>query len=266
MKKPLLLLAGLMFWGWPTCLAGISVVGNLVRTHSVKAGEPFEGIIIVRNNGENSTDARFFQTDYLFFSDGRNLYGDPGTAPRSNAGWITISPSRTTLPPKATTEVHYKGIVPEGADLKGSYWSMLIVEPAAPPAPVVNGDKKEITVGLQTMIRFGIQIVSEIGDTGSRSLKVLDKSLVSKDGKRSFKLDVENTGERLQIPAMSMELFNKDGISVGKLDGGKSRIYSTCSVRYSVDLTEIPPGKYTALVILDNGDDHVTGAQYQLEL
>lgn len=266
MKKAFIPVLALILSGSSFCLAGVSVVGNLVRTHTVKPGDPFEGIVIVRNNGDSPTDAKVFQTDYLFFSNGRNLYGEPGTTPRSNAGWLTITPSRLDLPAKATAQVHYKGVVPGSADLKGSYWSMLIVEPFVPPAPVVNGEKNKITVGLQTMIRFGIQIVTEIGDTGSRSLKVLNKSLVNKDGKKAFRLDVENTGERLQIPALTMELFNKDGISVGKLEGGKSRIYASCSVRYSVDLTEIPPGKYTALVILDNGDDNVTGAQYQLEL
>ena len=266
MKKALTFFLLSLLAGTGPCLAGVSVVGNLVRTHNNKAGEPFQGIILVRNNGSSATDAKVFQTDYQFFSDGRNLYEEAGSTPRSNAGWITVSPSRVTLAANQTAEVHYKGIIPEGADLSGSYWSMLIVEPSVPPAPVVDGEKEKIKVGLQTLIRFGIQIVTEIGDTGTRSLKVLDKAMVKKDGKTAFKLDVENTGDRLQIPALSMELFNKNGVSIGKLEGGKFRIYPSCSVRYSVDLTEIPSGKYTALVILDNGDEHVTGAQYQLEL
>jgi hypothetical protein len=143
---------------------------------------------------------------------------------------------------------------------------MVIVEPYVPPAPVVKGDDKQIRVGLHTLIRFGIQIVTEVGDSGTRSLKIIEKRLEAKEGKKAFKLDVENTGQRLQIPVLTMELFNKNGVSVAKLEGGKSRIYPTCSARYSVDLAEIPAGKYTALVILDSGDDHVTGAQYQLEL
>jgi hypothetical protein len=33
-----------------------------------------------------------------------------------------------------------------------------------------------------------------------------------------------------------------------------------------VDLSHVRPGKYTALVIMDSGEDSVVGAQYALEI
>ena len=119
---------------------------------------------------------------------------------------------------------------------------------------------------MQTVIRFGVQIVTEVGEGGNGTLHVTNKRLESNGPKRWFLLDAENTGNRVMVPAIWVELFNKEGISVGKFEGERSRIYPACSVRYHVDVTEVPPGQYTALVILDNGDDHVMGAQYEMAI
>jgi hypothetical protein len=65
---------------------------------------------------------------------------------------------------------------------------------------------------------------------------------------------------------MSVEMFDKTGASVGRFDAGRTRIYPECSVRAKVDLTGIPEGKYTAMVLLDSGESQVLGAQYDLEI
>jgi len=43
------------------------------------------------------------------------------------------------------------------------------------------------------------------------------------------------------------------------------RIYPGTSVRHKIDLSSLPGGKYMALVVADNGDEYIFGAQYTLE-
>ncbi len=86
------------------------------------------------------------------------------------------------------------------------------------------------------------------------------------NGKRLFQLDVGNDGERMLIPAISVELFDQKGASLGRFDAGRTRIYPSGSARAKVDLTDLPSGKYVAMVLLDSGDAQVMGAQYDLEL
>lgn len=246
--------------------AGVIVIGNLARTSTIKPGETFEGVIFLKNTDKQAAEARVSQTDYLCYSDGRNEYGEPGKAPRSNAGWITVSPTRLKIGPGETLPVRYKGRAPADPKLRGTFWSMIMVEPSSAPAITPEGKVNEVAVGLQTTIRFAIQIVTEVGQTGTRSLQVLDKRLVQGDGKRALQLDIGNDGERLLIPAMTVELFDKGGASIGRFDAGRSRIYPACSVRAKVDLTDVPGGKYVAMVLLDSGDAQVMGAQYDLEI
>lgn len=60
--------------------------------------------------------------------------------------------------------------------------------------------------------------------------------------------------------------FTKKGQSSGKIDGSSHRIYPGCSARFVLDLSKLAPGGYKAVVVADNGDDNVFGANYVLEL
>ncbi|MBS3917994.1 MAG: hypothetical protein KG012_03800 [Deltaproteobacteria bacterium] len=247
------------------CHAGVSVIGRLSQEKTVRPGEKFEGIIFLKNKGEGPGEAKVYQTDYFFFADGRNIYGEPGEIPRSNAKWISLSPTRITIPPNQTSSVHYTVQIPENPDLKGTYWSMVMVEPMAGASPEgVEGEKGKIKLGLQTIVRYGVQIVTDIGDTGVRKIRFLDRKLLSDGGKRFLQINIENTGERWLSPLVWVEIYNEQGQSIGRFESGKFRIYPGCSVRHKIDLTEVPKGKYKALLVADNGDEYVFGARYDL--
>ncbi len=245
---------------------GVAVIGGLTRQHTVKPGESFEGVILVKNTGHAPLEINFSQTDYAFTADGASHYDKPGTRPRSNAPWIALNPPRVTIPPLETVSVYYQGRVPDAAELAGTYWSMVMVEPVATPAPLAEGGEKQVAMGVQAVMRYAVQIVTAIGATGTEQLAILDKRMLTDAGKSALQLDVANTGERMQTPAVSAELFNARGVSIGQFQGGKQRIYPQCSVRYKVEFADVPPGKYTAMVVMDSGGDYVTGAQYTLEI
>jgi len=100
--------------------AAISVVGELSREITVSPGDKIEGTILVKNNGEEVVQARVYKNDYLFFADGRNLYGEPGTTPRSNANWVSLQPTQIDVPPHESAAVYYTIEVPTGTDLVGT--------------------------------------------------------------------------------------------------------------------------------------------------
>jgi hypothetical protein len=76
--KPLLLFTLITFLFTAVTQAGISVIGNLARTTTLKPGDSFEGVILVRNNDKEPADVRLSQSDYLFQSDGSNDYAEAG--------------------------------------------------------------------------------------------------------------------------------------------------------------------------------------------
>jgi len=266
MKKIILILIFSAFTAG-YCFAAVSVVGELSREKTVSPGDKIEGVILLKNHEDQALQVKVYKTDYLFYADGRNIYGEPGKAARSNANWISLRPSQLTLPAGETSSVYYTIEVPEKADLSGTYWSMIMVESL--PAKALKELRKEqdkVTMGFQTLIRYGIQIVTDIRNTGSRSIKFLDKKLVSQDSRKFMQIDIENTGERWLNPFVWLELYSQDGKSMGRFEANRMRIYPGCSIRQVIDLSEVPKGRYKGLVVVDAGGQDVFGAQYDFEL
>jgi len=245
--------------------AGVVIVGSLTREREATAGESYQGVIFIRNPLEEPSEVKIYQTDYLFFSDGKSIYDEPGKIKRSNANWISFSPHRLVIPPQDKSAVEYAVKVPDDETLVGTYWSMLMVEEIEKSSPEAStAEKDRVELGIRQVMRYGIQMLTHIGDTGTRKIKFLDKKLISQDGKTILQMDIENIGERWLTPTVWAELYNDQGTELGRFEGGKRRIYPSCSVRYKVDLTDVPEGKYKALVVADNGDEYVFGAKYDL--
>jgi len=246
--------------------AGVAVImGGLTHERKAQRGDSYQGVIFIRNPGENRQEVRVYQTDYLFFFDGRSIYGEPGKTPRSNAKWITFSPKRLTILPQGVSRVNYTVNVPDET-LVGTYWSMLMVEGISEGSPQSGRPEKgTVALGIRQVMRYGIQMVSHLGNTGARRLKFLKTKLLKEEEKRTLQVDIENIGERWLRPFLWAELYDEKGIFIGRFEGGRMRIYPGTSVRYRVDLTEVPKGKYKALVVADGGGEDIFGITYTLE-
>ncbi|MEX0602959.1 MAG: hypothetical protein WD295_06435 [Bacteroidota bacterium] len=248
--------------------AQVSVIGELSQDRELRPGQKYEGVILVKNDTDNLQEAKVYQTDYLFFSDGTNRYEEAGTQPRSNARWVTFSPAYLTIPPRGTVPVNYTVIVPPATDrsrLAGTYWSMLMVEgiPVGSPESSAPRPDKKAEMGIMQTIRYGIQIVTHIPNTGTRSVRFVSTNLVpAEGGKRYLQIDLENDGEIGFRPDVYVELFDSRGVSRGKFPGSKYRIYPGTSVRQMIDISAVPRGTYKALIVVDTGSDDIFGAEY----
>lgn len=262
----------LLFCFLAPCLseAGISLPGGLTYEKSAKAGETYSGAIVIKNSGDEIQEVKLYQTDYLFFRDGNNIYGEPGKDPRSNAKWITFSTSRVTVQSKGMSEVSYTVKVPKDKSLSGTYWSMLMVEGIGKDSAEATDrkvDKDKIEMKLRTVMRYGVQMVTHIGDTGTRSLKFLAIKLLKEDeDKRALQVEVENTGERLLKSTLWAEIYNEKGNYIGKFGSEKRRTYPGTSVSVKLDLGKVPEGKYKGLIVADCGGDDLFGISCTLEI
>jgi hypothetical protein len=272
----------LLFFIVDLSFAGISIMGELAQEKTLQPGEKFEGTINLKNTGQTARQVNVYQTDYLFYADGTNVYGDLGTTPRSNASWLSVGPSRLTILPDEKASVYYTVQVPEpkqlasvnnnmqiteNSELIGTYWSMVMIEPVPEMGPQsIEDEAGKVKMGIQTRIRYGIQIITNIGDTGTRKIEFQNKKLFSQDGKTILQMDIANVGQRWLSPKVWAELYNQEGKNLGRFESDKKRIYPGCSVRHKIELTDIPPGKYQTLIVADNGDDCVFGAKYDFEI
>ncbi|HEY6953572.1 MAG TPA: hypothetical protein VI758_14285, partial [Bacteroidota bacterium] len=153
--------------------------------------------------------------------------------------------------------------------LVGTYWSMLMVEgiqKGSAESALPQKDKKA-QMGIMQTIRYGIQIATTIAKTGTKMVRFVGATIVTKaDGKKALQIDIENTGDLGMRPEMYVELLNDRGVSLGKFSGVRYRMYPGTSVRQLIDVSSVAKGSYKALVVVDaGGDDGVFGAQYTLK-
>ena len=247
-------------YGPMSLFANIRIVNGLIHEKTARAGEAYETIIVIKNFGDKQEWIKVYQTDFSFYADGRQVYSNPGELDRSNAAWITGYPSRIVLSAGETTEIKCVVQVPEKSDLVGTYWSLILVESVSEDASELSAVQDE------QVLRYGIQVITHIGDSGTREIKFLSTEFLKEDTKKILQVDVENIGERWLRPVLFVELYAENGEYAGKFEGGKWRIYPGMSVRYRVDLTQLPEGTYKAMIIVDNLDENVFGAEYALDI
>ena len=279
--------------------AELAVIGGLTREYTITAGGQYFGQIFLENKSQQPLTVKIYQKDYFFQAGGRVIYADPGTVPRSNAAWFSFSEEQLTIPPGERLPAAYTITVPlkannllnwpdffaerpdllkyggkeEFADqkpdfeLRGTYWSLLMVE------PIDSGlnteyQKEEVTVNIKQTVRRGIQLVTQIGDTGQRELKIVDRKLSKiAVGHYLFQLDIENSGESWLRPDIWAEIYDRqEGNLVARIDCGYWRLFPRTSRRLDLKLKDYPPGTFKIIVIIDNGDEHLWGAGYSLEL
>jgi len=246
-----------------------TVAGGLTRQQVAAPGQTYSDSISIRSDTNEPAEYIIYQTDYLFNARGENFYHQPpGQHPRSNAGWIELSRHQVVVPPLQTVKVNYTVNVPDDPNLVGTYWSIIMVEIVPPTSPKSSLAQKipESRMSVNQIIRYGVQMITHIGSTGERQLKFMDTKVVRDTEKRLLQVDVENTGQRWLRPVLWTELYDESGNYVGRFEARKRRIYPTTSVRYRVDLTNLEPGQYNALVVADAGDDDIFGANYSLKL
>lgn len=247
--------------------AGVSLIGGLSHKKQAEVGKTYKGIILIRNSGNKSQEVKLYQNDYLFFFDGTNIYGEPGKDPRSNADWLIFNPHRLTIPPDSTAAVNYTLKVPEDPKLVGTYWSVLMVEGIPETSPESGQAKKsETRIGITQVVRYAVQMVTHIGDTGERKLKFLDKKLLKEEEKTILQVDIENIGERYLSQFLWVELYDEQGRYIGQFEGRRLGTFPGTSVRNRVDLSDVPKGSYKAMVVVDCGGDYIFGADYTLKV
>jgi hypothetical protein len=248
-------------WAW----ADVGVLNGLTHVQTASPGSSNSVPIVLKNFGDRTETVRAYLLDYSYSFDGKSTYPDPGSLPRSNAPWVSFFPQRLALRPGETAEIACMVKVPNDRALTGTYWSMLMVEPVVenPNALAKTADGK-VQIGIRQVVRYGIQMVTHIGDSGKRDIRILGAKLVKEGEKAFLQVDVLNTGERALRPALNVEMFKPNGESFGRFEGDRSGVFPGTSTRYKVDLTKVPAGTYKAMIVLDNKDDYVFGAEYQL--
>lgn len=245
------------------CQGRVIVVGSLTHERNLSPGDQFDGSITLENTETEYQDVKIYQTDYMFTSDGKSEYGEPGSCPRSNSSWLWISDNLVTLAPNSHLSIYYRGSVPNDPSLSGTYWSVIMIEPlnsSIRDTLISNNTRIAVT----TVTRYAVQVITNIGDNSGQMLRFIDKRVKRTEDGVILEVDVQNDGIGYARPSAWLEIYDAQAKPIGRFESPRMRILPGCSVRHTFKIPDLGKGTYQALVILDDASDRIYGAQYGL--
>ncbi|PID46371.1 MAG: hypothetical protein CSB47_04485 [Proteobacteria bacterium] len=236
--------------------AGILMQGGYSHEFNTTSGGTYKKSFTLKNTGSTPQEVKLYLEDYLFDTEKTQFSAmELQKNPRSNSQWIKFSPNHLVLPPGIERKIDYTMTVPNRS-YTGTYWSALIIEPIPPTSPESASsphNTKKVRMNIRQISRHAVQIVAQMGDSGSIDLRLSNPAMKRENGQRLFSLDSYNAGTRWIKPKVWLDLYNESGNFVGKFNGEGSRIYPNTAVTLPVDISGLKQGNYSGLFVVDGG-------------
>ncbi len=252
----------LLSFFYTAAFSGVIISNGLTHIHDLTPGTKTKGRIDLQNTNDTKQVVKIYQRDYFFQYNGETQYNEPGNLQRSNAHWINFGAKTFILEPHEKKIVYYDIQVPDIDSLNGSYWSVVMIEGANPIKEDVSAEGFKIN----TLVRYAIQIVTNINQNINSKLEFLNVAAEKENGVQVFQVDIKNTGNYMLRPEISLEMFDSDGKSVGKFLSNKKKLYPGTSARFYIEVPNQKSGNYNAVLLADCQNGNVFGANISVEL
>lgn len=240
----------------------ISIVGPMSYEYTGKKGEVLEGRIKIANNTDVLKEVKISLCDYPISDEKTTIYPEAGSDPRSNSMWLKIPSKKITISSNGTYDLVFKIEIPKEKVLEGTYNCMLIVEPLVSEGPFDGKEKMMV----RSIIRYALHIVTNIENTGTYQLKVLEKKLVKNEDKTFYNITVENTGTKYFRPDIHIDLYNAKGEKVENFSINPRWIFPGKQRVYDLDVSSLSKGSYQGLLIFDQKGADFFGAKCQFDI
>jgi len=237
-----------------------SVEGTLVHRYQLAQGALDTGKVNLRNTSTEGTTVGAKLIDFVDTDQGVATYGG-GTLKRSAAAWVTIAQPLVEVPESSQAPVEWTVRVPDGAP-PGSYWAAIELTPSAIESASTVGRR---SVGIAVVQQYSISLFVEVPG-GKTSLSFGAKSLEQTQKGAVLHASLVNDGDYRLRPKLYVDVYDDRGVERSHLEGKDLWIYPDTTRDYSLPLENLPPGKYSLLIVADDKRLDPIGAQYTIEL
>ncbi len=220
----------------------------------VPAGGSGTFSFLVHNDEQITDDIKVYLVDWDRDVEGNHRFYEPGSLPRSNTAWITVTPTSFSLKPDEAREVRFTITVPP--DVQGTYWGMIMVE--GRPRPQERGGTTVMVVP-----RFGIKVYETPPWTGTRAGRITGVQRLGLNP-LTFLIGFENTGDIHLRVSGEVQVLDARGELVERIEVAQFPILpgAVREARARGSSPRPAPGRYYALAVLDFGSpDYLPAGQ-----
>jgi hypothetical protein len=241
--------------------ATVVIQNGLTHVHSMNSGEVLLGKIVLKNLSKKTERVSVYQNDLEILCSGIVNYNKSGSNPKSLVEFITLNTSDQTLAPNEEFEVSYKISIPSGYDKKGSLWTLIMVEVAEP----ISEQKVEYGVSIGSKIRYGIQVIANIGENEINKYSFKDVKLLKTENERKIEAILQNEGDFLINPILNIQIFDENGNLSKELKLPSKKLYPSNCQKFEIDIMDLKKGKYNVVLVSESNEESI-GVNINLEI
>ncbi len=211
--------------------------------------------VSVANLSDKKVAFQVYLADWLRDSVGTHQYFKADTLKRSCASWIRLNKNFFELEPRQSTEVIVQMQAPvDSVHTSEMKWAMLFLQ-GVEEQDSASRFTQTLQTQIRELLRIGIHIYQTPLNLNRKSARTISFRDVEGE-QNSFELKMRNTGNVMLRCRSYLELTD---VATGQTYKTKVVEYPVFpegvrKVRFTIP-TEIPKGNYSALAILDIGED-----------
>ncbi|PRD54661.1 WxL protein host-binding domain-containing protein [Sphingobacterium gobiense] len=244
--------------------ASIVVLNGLTHTYKTEKAKVYSGKIELQNTGTGPKSVKLYLQDISYSFDGTIHYTAPHTNKKTNADWIKLSTNLVNLKANQSVEIIYQVTVPDSVVREGSYWSTIIIEPVEEINPNTSNSGVQIT----SIVRYAIQVITDYVNSPIKPELKFEKFGVEKNGRNKIlQVALSNKSEIYCRAITSIELYDSEGKQIeGQLESPVMGLLPGNSKTFNIELGNITPGKYKAVVFASDQEENTFAMNIDLEI
>jgi P pilus assembly chaperone PapD len=247
---------------WPTAAHAQFAVDKLELFLRPGARDARSGVLMVRNEGTERSQALVRVEDWDRAADGTNRFFAPGSQPGSCAAALRVFPATISLAPGEAQAIRVDLDSARSGSMQSECWSIVIVQ-AQQPVKQPGGRTLVYT------LRTGMKVY--VAPTGLRTEgEVTDVRVVAARGIRGAsatppeaQVTFRNTGQLHVSATGRIEIRREDNSLVAVTPLPAMHALPGAETVAKVRLPACPPGRYTILAIVDYGGAELAAAQLE---
>jgi hypothetical protein len=261
MKLIILLITAFIFIS--TNLFGtVAIVNGLTHVNSGAAGDVLSGEVVLINSSAQEQRVVFEINEAVFSCSENRAFTPKNPHQQSSSNWFDGELMDKVMAPGEKYTYRYTITVPDDKSLYGSYWTVLMVSIEDP----INEELLNSHIGLDTKIRYGVGIVTHIGQSGNVDLAFDSVDLKNTDTlSKNLKIKLKNEGQFMEGVELSLEVYDNNGNKVTEITTDRNMVFPGTCRDYLLDVSSLSPGEYQCILLAGSREEFV-GANLSLSI
>lgn len=264
MKKlpTFLLILALISMKYPS-FASVIILNGLTHVFSGNSGDELRGEVVLLNSSDEEQMVFFEINEVLFSCETPRIFTDKNPHEQSSSNWFLGESMSVLLSPREKYVYRFSMLVPKNKIEAGSYWSMLMITVENP----IRQETLTNSVGLDTKIRYGVGLLTHVGNFDSVDLGFgsIELDTDSTHTRKTLSVSIKNAGDFIEGVAMTLEIYDAGGKKIKKFETKRNMVFPGFCRSYDINISELPAGEYQCLLLADSRDDF-TGTNLPLIL